>query len=52
MQWDEAETLSRDCEALNGGGFSRLYTLYRERIGSSAERLPGRLGWDAEAESK
>ena len=53
MQWDEAETLSRDCEALNGGSFSRLYSLYRERI-EAFRRTPPPADWDGsvEAESK
>jgi adenylate cyclase len=53
MQWDEAETLSRDCEALNGGGFTRLYSLYRERI-EAFRHSPPPGDWDGsvEAESK
>jgi adenylate cyclase len=30
--WDAAEALTRECEALNSSHLERLYLLYRERI--------------------
>jgi adenylate cyclase len=32
QDWDAAETLSRECEQLNGSRLDHLYNLYRERI--------------------
>jgi adenylate cyclase len=50
MDWDGAETLLEDCEALNVQSLTGLYTLYRERI--AAFRLtPPPEKWDGTAQA-
>jgi adenylate cyclase len=48
--WDTAESLARDCEALNGAGLDRLYALYRERIAYFRHNPPPPY-WDGTAEA-
>ncbi len=48
--WDAAETLSRQCEALDGGRLDRLYALYRERI-AFFRHIPPPPNWDGGAEA-
>jgi adenylate cyclase len=48
--WDTAESLARDCEALNGAGLDRLYALYRERI-AYLRHNPPPPNWDGTAEA-
>ena len=49
-EWDAAETLSHECERMNGAQLTRLYALYRERI--AAFRLaPPPPHWDGTAEA-
>ncbi len=51
--WDAAEALSRQCEALNSSRLDRLYALYRERIAFfRANPPPPRWDGTAEALSK
>jgi len=48
--WDAAETLSRECEKMDGAHLHHLYTLYRERI--AAFRItPPPPDWDGTAEA-
>jgi len=48
--WDAAETLSRECEKMDGTHLRHLYTLYRERI--AAFRIaPPPPDWDGTAEA-
>ncbi|HET7448907.1 MAG TPA: adenylate/guanylate cyclase domain-containing protein [Methyloceanibacter sp.] len=50
QDWDAAEVLSRECEAMNSSHLKRLYLLYRERI--AYFRLnPPPPNWDGTAEA-
>jgi adenylate cyclase len=50
QDWDAAEVLSRECEAMNSSHLERLYLLYRERI--AYFRLnPPPPNWDGTAEA-
>jgi adenylate cyclase len=48
--WDAAETLSRECEKLNGSRLDTLYALYRERIVYFRTNPPPPQ-WDGTAEA-
>jgi adenylate cyclase len=48
--WDLAEALSRECEALNSSHLDRLYLLYRERIEYFRVNPPP-PNWDGTAEA-
>ena len=48
--WDAAEALSRECEALNSSRLDRLYALYRERIAFFRTNPPPPQ-WDGTAEA-
>jgi adenylate cyclase len=48
--WDGAEALSRECEALNTSRLDRLYALYRERIDFFRHNPPP-PNWDGTAEA-
>jgi adenylate cyclase len=48
--WDAAEALSRECEALNSSRLDRLYALYRERIAFFRTNPPSPQ-WDGTAEA-
>jgi adenylate cyclase len=48
--WDAAEALTRECEALNSSHLERLYLLYRERIAYFRINPPP-PNWDGTAEA-
>jgi adenylate cyclase len=48
--WDAAETLSYQCEKLDGARLDQLYSLYRERI-ASYRVTPPPPDWDGTAEA-
>jgi len=48
--WDAAETLSYDCEKMDGTQLNRLYALYRERI-AAFRATPPPPDWDGTAEA-
>ena len=48
--WDAAEALTRECEALNSSHLERLYFLYRERIAFFRNNPPPPT-WDGTAEA-
>ena len=48
--WDAAESLSHECEKLNGSRLDRLYALYRERIAFFRTNPPP-PDWDGAAEA-
>jgi len=50
QDWDAAEALSRQCEALDAGRLDRLYALYRERI-AFFRHTPPPPNWDGGAEA-
>jgi adenylate cyclase len=50
QDWDAAETLSRECEQLNGSRLDHLYSLYRERI-AFLRMNPPPPDWDGTAEA-
>ncbi|MEZ5829482.1 MAG: adenylate/guanylate cyclase domain-containing protein [Hyphomicrobiales bacterium] len=48
--WDAAETLSYECEKMDGAQLNRLYELYRERI-AYFRMTPPPPNWDGTAEA-
>jgi adenylate cyclase len=50
MDWDGAETLLRECEAIGVQNLSGLYTLYRDRI-AAFRSTPPPENWDGTAEA-
>ncbi len=48
--WDAAETLSRECETMDGARLDHLYALYRERIAQFRVDPPP-PDWDGSAEA-
>ena len=48
--WDAAETLSHECEKMDGAQLMRLYALYRERI-AAFRVTPPPPNWDGTAEA-
>lgn len=50
QDWDAAEALCGECEALAGAQLERLYALYRERI-AAFRATPPPANWDGTAEA-
>ena len=50
QDWDKAEALSHECEAMNSSHLERLYLLYRERIAYFRVNPPP-PNWDGTAEA-
>jgi adenylate cyclase len=50
QEWNMAETLSYECEKMNGAQLNRLYELYRERI-AYFRTTPPPPNWDGTAEA-